>query len=141
MDLIKVHDAVTAQEFIQDKAKELAVQDKRAVVEIAIGKVVRQGDIYIHRVPNDHERGLELKTRQLALGESMGSRHIAEAPAKVCEGTEAPDWARTELLGPCIVSDLPFTISHPEHAHIHLPAGVYQVTHQMDARTKKRVID
>ena len=141
MDLTKVQDAVTAQEFIQDKAKELAIQDKRTVVEMAIGKVVRQGDIYIHCVGGGHKRGQELKTRQLALGESMGSRHIAEAPARVYEGLNAPDWARTELLGPCVVSDLPFTITHPEHAHIALPAGVYQVTHQMDARTRKRGID
>jgi len=141
MKLSQVTNAVEAQEMIQEKAKELAVQDKRTVLKMEVGQVGRQGDIYIHRVPNDHERGLELKTRQLALGESMGSRHIAEAPAKVCEGTEAPGWAQTELLGPCIVAELPFTVSHPEHAHIDLPAGVYQVTHQMDARTRKRVID
>lgn len=141
MELTHVTNAVEAQELIVEKAKELAVQDKRTVLEIAPGKVVRQGDIYIHCVSGSHKRGQELKTRQLALGESMGSRHIAEAPARVYEGLNAPDWARTELLGPCIVADLPFTITHPEHAHIALPAGVYQVTHQMDARTKKRVID
>lgn len=141
MEMIQVKDAAMAQEFIEEKAKALAVQDKRVVVKMDIGKVVRQGDIYLHCVPGGHKHGNELKTRQLAMGESMGSRHIAEAPARVYEGLRAPDWSLTDLLGPCIVSDLPFTISHPEHAHIDLPAGVYQVTHQMDARTKKRVID
>ncbi len=141
MELIEVKDAATAQEFIQEKAKALAIQEKRVIAKIEVGQAVRQGDIYIHRVMIDHRRGNELKTRQLALGESMGSRHIAEAPAKVHEGLRAPDWAETDLLGPCIVAELPFTITHPEHAHICLPAGIYQVTHQMDARTKKRVID
>lgn len=141
MEMIQVKNAVEAQELITEKAKELAVQDKRTILKIELGQVVRQGDIYLHCVSRDHRHGAELKTRQLAIGESMGSRHMAEAPAKMYQGTDAPDWAETELLGPCIVADLSFTVSHPEHAHIDLPAGVYQVTHQMDARTKKRVID
>lgn len=141
MKLSQVTNAVEAQELIQEKAKELAIQDKRTVLKMEVGQIVRQGDIYIHCVSGDHRRGAELKTRQLAMGESMGSRHIAEGAAKTYQGTNAPGWAETDLLGPCIVSELPFTISHPEHAHIDLPAGIYQVTHQMDARTRKRVID
>lgn len=141
MKLSQVTNAVEAQELIQEKAKELAVQDKRTVLKMEVGQVVRQGDIYIHCVSPEHRRGAELKTRQLAMGESMGSRHIAEGAAKTYQGIQAPGWAETDLLGPCIVAELPFTVSHPEHAHIDLPAGVYQVTHQMDARTRKRVID
>jgi len=141
MKLSQVTNALEAQELIEEKAKELAIQDKRTVLKMEEGKVVRQGYIYIHCVSPDHRRGAELKTRQLAMGESMGSRHVAEGAAKTYLGTHAPRWAETDLLGPCIVSELPFTISHPEHAHIDLPAGTYQVTHQMDARTRKRVID
>lgn len=137
-----ITDATQAHEEIERLAKENARQEVREVKVIAIGGVVRQGDIYLHRVADKHPRGKARKSRQLALGNTMGSRHVAAAPAKVFEGTAKPDWceART-FLGPCIVSDKPFTVTHPEHAHVELPAGTYQVTHQMDARTMERVRD
>ena len=72
----------------------------------------------------------------------MNARHIAEAPAECFAGLKAPDYcAAGTFLGPVIVSDKPFTVSHPEHAHMKLGAGCYQVTHQMDARTLDRVKD
>ena len=133
---------VEAHAEIERLAKTNAVQEVRRIESIEIGKVIRQGDIYIHRVDAKHVHGKKLKNRQLALGNTMGSRHIAEAPARVCEGTTLPEWCdRRTFLGPLVESDKRFKITHPEHAHVDLPSGCYQVTHQMDARTMERVQD
>lgn len=127
---------------ITEQATFKAKGDDRRV-NLAVGKHVRQGDIYICRVADTHARGEEQKDRQLAQGESRGSRHIAEAPAKVYAGTTAPANALNSrlFLGPCVVSESPFMISHPEHANVILTAGTYQIVHQMDALTLKRVQD
>jgi len=134
--------AVAAHRESERLAKEKAVAEVRVVESMEIGKVARQGYVYIHCVSPKHPRGEKMKTHQLAIGDSMGSRHVAEAPAEVFEGSEQPAWCRPwTFLGPCIVAADRFTVTHPEHAHVSLPAGTYQVTHQMDARTGARVID
>ena len=45
------------------------------------------------------------------------------------------------LKGPVIESDTHALIEHPEHAHISLPPGVYQVCYQVDVRMMRRVED
>ena len=42
------------------------------------------------------------------------------------------------LLGPVIVADEAFTLTHPEHAHHRLPAGIYQVGYQLDVSEQER---
>lgn len=138
----KIKDASEAHAEIERLAKANARPEVRFIKEIAVGQIVRQGDIYIHRVNEDHASGKEMKSRQLALGNSQGSRHIAESPAKILEGTTLPEWCdRRTFLGPLVKAEKRFTITHPEHAHVSLPKGTYQVTHQMDARTMDRVQD
>lgn len=137
-------DTTKAVEQVEQAAK-LADHEPRVIETMEVGQVARQGDIYLHRVDEGHARG-KLRTgpnaRQLALGSQAGARHVAEPPAVVFEGTALPAWCRERtFLGPCIESPKPFTVSHPEHAHVTLPAGTYQVTHQMDARTLDRVAD
>lgn len=127
---------------ITDNAMTKKVAEERVIAEFPIGKIARQGDIYICRVADDHVHGGPLESRQLAQGTSKGSRHIAEMPATVYEGTTAPPQAiATPFLGPCVQSDVEFRISHPEHSDVIVPAGTYQITHQMDARTLRRVQD
>lgn len=134
--------AVAAHRKIERLAKEKAVAEVRVVESMEIGKVVRQGDVYIHCVSPKHPHGEKTKTHQLAIGDSMGSRHVAEAPAEVFEGTQLPEYCLPwTFMGPCIVAPDRFTVTHPEHAHVSLPAGTYQVTHQMDAKTGARVVD
>jgi len=117
-------------------------QEVRLIRSMSPGQVVRQGDIYIHRVADSHAHGPMAATRQLALGETMGSRHLALAPSKVYVGTKPPEWCQAStFLGPLIVSKDRFVVGHPEHAHISLPGGRYQITHQMNAITMQRVVD
>ena len=116
------------------------VEDVRFIKSIEVGQIIRQGDIYIHAVEETHTKGLSCDN-QLAEGDNKGSRHIAMSPATTYDGIEAPSWCDIEFLGPVVVSPDRFLITHPEHADISLPAGTYQITHQMDARTLKRVKD
>lgn len=133
--------AIEVHEQIEREAKEKAVQEIRDVKSIEVGKVVRQGDIYIHRVAYDHAHGKPSK-RQLAIGETQGSRHIADEPSEVFEGTMLPTWCeRGTFLGPLVKSKKRFKVTHPEHAHVSLPKGTYQITHQMDAASRQRVQD
>lgn len=139
---MQIMDAVKAHAEIARLAKTNAQPEMRRIKKMDIGQVVRQGDIYIHAVSSYHSCGRKLKSRQLAVGQTRGARHVAEPPSTCYAGTTLPDYcdART-FLGPFIKSNKRFSITHPEHAHVSLPAGTYQVTHQMDARTLQRVQD
>ena len=74
----------------------------------------------------------------------MGSRHIANAPATLCEGKTWPaslDAARG-ILGPVVIPGRRrVRVGHPEHAGLDLPRGTYQVIHQTDPRTRAAVQD
>jgi hypothetical protein len=127
---------------IEREATERKVQEVRRVETMKVGAVVRQGDIYVHRVAKGHPRGGKTETRQLARGVTRGSRHMLEAPAKAFEGTTVPSTCRPgTLLGPFVESERRVRITHPEHAWIDLPAGAFQITYQRDARTGAAVQD
>lgn len=133
---------VTATEIEKvEKGAELNVDAVRHIESISVGQFVRQGDIYIHCVDENHAHGPATDNRQLAMGETQGSRHVIEGECAVMEGTTTPDWATRALLGPLVKLFKRGTVTHPEHAHVSLPAGTYQITHQMDARTLERVRD
>lgn len=143
---------MNAETKIEDAVK--AVADCKPDVElrvtrrIEIGTVLHQGDVYLHKVAYNHARGEKLGTRQVAVGTTVGSRHIVEGAVEVFEGKElppgvkAPGWCReSDLLGPVVVATETFTLTHPEHAHHQCPAGTYQVTYQADFSTQGRVQD
>lgn len=123
--------------------------DLRVTRRLEIGSVIHQGDVYLHRVPNEHPRGAELGTRQVAVGTSVGSRHVVQGSRlavfegmKYPSGFSEPAWVRQNaLLGPVVVAEEEFALTHPEHAHHQLPAGVYQVTYQADMVSMRAVAD
>lgn len=114
-----------------------------------IGTAIHQGDVYLHRVADDHPRGEPLGTRQVAVGTTVGSRHIIEgddvevfAGKALPPSVKVPAWTtERDLLGPLVVAKEAFTLTHPEHAHHRLPAGTYAVTYQADYTTRSRVQD
>lgn len=130
----------TIEEVVEQITTAAPNTEVRRIQAIEVGQAVRQGDVYIHRVDSNHARGEVTQNRQLAIGTTQGSRHIAEN-GTVHLGTTAPKWAPQALLGPVVESSERITISHPEHANIDLPAGTYQITHQRDMRTLGRVAD
>ena len=133
---------MTMTEF-KEKAGKVKVDGLRDCRAMQIGQVVRQGDIYIHKVDPTHTHGKETPNHQLAMGITLGSRHIADENFTVYEGTTLPSWvSRGHFLGPCIVTKKDTAlISHPEHANVALGPGAYQICHQMDVRTMQRIRD
>ncbi len=114
-----------------------------------VGKCVHQGDVYLHRVADDHLRGEELGTRQVAVGEGVGSRHVAEGGGvTVYEGEALPEWVTPDAeigpeayLGPVVVAKERWTLTHPAHAHHSVPAGVYAVTYPVNPTERRRDTD
>jgi hypothetical protein len=150
---------------ITEKAK-ASVPTIRRVDELVPGKVERQGDIYpVHlgaftKSPqriSDYQVairdaakpkestlkalpgcvGKKSKTRQLASGETQGSRHVAVGD-EVLVFEPAKD--ASVLIGPTVASPKRFVIEHPEHGHVDLPAGVYQITYQRDWKREQQEI-
>ena len=122
---------------------------KRITRRIEIGHCIHQGDVYCHRVDDNHPKGKRIGDTavQIALGTGNGARHVAEG-AEVYQGVKLPNWVTppmdveaSEITGPVIVASESFLITHPEHAAHQLPAGAYQVTYQYDPRTMRRVAD
>lgn len=109
-------------------------------------KAFRQGDIYIMRVKDNHPVGQEVKRNQIADGVSIGARHILNGEFKVYEGTTAHP-AVGELharagLGYAIDIEPTTVLTHPEHDnYVFKTRGRFQVHHQVDLRTLRRVAD
>lgn len=145
--------AVQVHALIEERARVAVRPEVRDVRDTLLpGKAVRQGDVYLVRVGGPAVEGLhdvmrqEIDSRQLVDGTSAGSRHVVSGAARVYRGplnrTTLPICVReTALLGPVVVARGEFLVTHPEHAHVRCPAGVYQVVHQVDAATRQRVQD
>ena len=124
--------------------------DIRIVRRIEIGHAIHQGDVYLHRVADDFPRGEQIGAGsvQIALGTGNGARHMAEGTVRVFKGVQLPEWVKApmdvqpgEITGPVVVADDTWNLTHPEHPHHCLPAGVYQTTYQYDPQTMRRVQD
>lgn len=149
--MAKQMSAVEVMTEIEKAAETGAVTEVRDGRGMKIGQGGRQGDIYVFRVAADWPRGKRIADRQMAVGNTQGSRHIAAGNVEVYEGKAAPEFIKFQdnngaaldpLLGPCIVvRSGDFAGEHPEHAHFVLDPGTYQVVHQMDARSLQRVQD
>lgn len=137
--------ALEAHNMIQT-ASRTEFQDTRFVEALELGEFARQGDLYIVRIDGfamvDYN---ETENRQLAAGTTQGSRHILTGEANIyhpkVEGKPVPQKIGYRLNGPVFVAENFVTVEHPEHAHISLPAGTYQICHQVDVRTMKKVVD
>lgn len=121
---------------------------ERDASKAAVGQVVHQGDIYLHRVDANHPRGKPIGTRKLAIGQGEGSNHFAEGAVEVFDGTTLPPWVKVpewttaqQLLGPVVVAQAPWRNTHTKHAHNLCAPGVWQVTYQADGLTRRRVAD
>lgn len=94
----------------------------------AIGSHVRQGDIVLTMVGPSTEAGALITERQLAPGNTQGSRHVAEGDVDI--------YARAgdALTGPLLrVGEGKCRITHPEHRHYTLPPNTaWAVTYERD---------
>lgn len=138
---------MTAEEVLSKIEKHPADARLRDV-EIPIGKFTRQGDCYLHRVPDNWPRGKLLGTRKIAVGEGEGSNHLVEGDVEVYEGVKMPEGFKapegaqiSDMIGPVVVAGCETINTHPVHAHNVLRKGTYQVTQQWDMTTMRRVAD
>ena len=150
---------LTAHEALDLIISNVASPDVRDVRDLKIGEVIQQGDVYIHWMPLDWPRGKLLGTRQIAVGNTVGARHVVVGLGfEVYEGVKLPDYvkfvrlparlrepAKKAILGPVVVLTSPLAtgegLPHPEHAHFILPCGVGQVQYQLDGKTMLAVMD
>lgn len=136
--------ALAAVERIQQSARSMP---EVRVVDLKVGEVARQGDIYIERVSDIEGRGKAVKSRQLAPGTTKGSRHIvAESEAvTLWESRPTLNGKAAFQVGAAIESKGDVTVTHPEHAWIKLVSdGIkrcYQVWFQADYARKERALD
>lgn len=122
---------LTAEQVRQqiERAAQQASPRLRKVAVIQPGEAIRQGDIYVVRIAKAPKQvGMLTANRQLAPGQTRGSRHVVEGELKVYEAPERG----SPLEGPVVVATKAFRVTHPEHAHFELPAGTYRVLYQRD---------
>ncbi len=160
----------TALQFHEQLAKAATPKPEiRRHDRMTVGQVGHQGDVYVHRIDTwpcvtkgpGVLAGWDRRVlgRQVALGATVGSRHIADGDgitvywpedrAKALAGCPIKRFAQrmggdriaAQCLGPVIVAEQEWTLTHPEHAHHVFPAGVYLTTYQLDRRTMQVVRD
>lgn len=112
-----------------EQAAERTTPALRTIESMKVSEVVRQGDLYVERIARlPKSRGPKTANRQLAIGETQGSRHVAEGDVTVYATAKDAD----ALTGPVIVARERWTLTHPEHGHFSLPAGKYRTRYQRD---------
>lgn len=138
IDAVFTHSPVTTKRF----------------ASMRIGDRVRQGDVYLIRVPNEHPKGKAWGSRQVAVGNTIGSRHIAVGDVEVFAGNPNaiaklfPGFNSEQLqacCGPVVVAKSTWALEHPEHPHHEMAqdcdVATYQVTYQWDSRAMQAVRD
>jgi len=151
----------TATEFHQTLTQAVAMpsQEVRDHRSMRIGATGHQGDVYIHRISAIPKAWDVLVTehRQVALGSTIGSRHIAEGAKIKVYWPRSIDQAVNECpitgfvqrlgrgagfcLGPVIHAEEGWTLTHPEHAHHEFPSGLFMTTYQLDIVNMRQVQD
>lgn len=121
--------------------------------QFGMAQCIQQGDVYMHRVPDDFTRGKPLKLAkdgsiQVAVGSAIGARHMAEGELEAYEGIKLPPGVKApmnvdarEILGPVLVFRRASRLNHPEHAAYKFPLITVATTYQYDPRTMRRVAD
>ena len=121
----------TLQTFQKIEQAAKANQPKlRLITQMAVGEAIRQGDLYLERIAKLPNNVVATTNRQLATGETQGSRHVATGAVEIYN-LDKKD-AANPLAGPVISAQQTWTLTHPEHGHFTLPAGCYRTVYQRD---------
>ena len=151
----------TATQFHETLAEAVKAssQEVRKHPMMKVGAVGHQGDVYCHRIDSIPKAwNVEVtEHHQVALGATIGSRHVADGLAlkvfwpkssadavKACPVDGLADKLGTGAqfcLGPVVVAEKPWALVHPEHAHHEFPAGTFLISYQLDRATMRQVRD
>lgn len=153
-------ETMTAIQFHKEleEAAKNSPMEVRDVSAMKVGEHSRQGDVYQHRIKEAPAAwDVEVKEHsQVALGQTMGSRHCADGAKIKVLWPKSRDLAVTQCpislfkdnddfkrvaLGPIVVAESEWTLTHPEHAHHKFGPGVYLTTYQVDWNTRREVRD
>lgn len=123
---------------VRDEASS-APNDVRMVRVLNVGEAsVRQGDILIWAIKEVPVGAVRRQSHQLALGDTLGSRHLAPPEAEVYD---LPENMRQVGLNAIFRLRERGTVTHPQHAHISLPSGCYMAGSEIDPKTRRAVQD
>jgi hypothetical protein len=130
--MTKTISPIEAHEKIVAYTKTTNQAVRRCEKPFAVRQWARQGDCYfvaIAAIPNNAKAVAASVEVQLAQGATKGSRHMLQMrPGVTFYRLTNP----TPLDGGYIKATDRCYISHPEHAHLDLPPGIYAVTYQRD---------
>lgn len=133
----------TVSEHIEkiNRAAEAPDTELRQIAAMKIGEYVRQGDVYVERIEalGNGTTTTPAGSRQVAVGTTIGSRHVAEGDA--LDVVRVVGESPSALLGPVVIAHGRWRLTHPEHAHFELPEGRYRVRYQRDVASERAVVD
>lgn len=147
MSKVGLRRELSAAELVENLVNFVSTRQKKEqfCLNMKVGQWFRQGDVYVMKVDDNHPHGEQLMTKQLVTGNTQGSRHIIENDGvMIYSGTTRPSGVdRGNLLGPCFksIDDYDIHLIHPEHDNFTMSRGTYQTFYQMDALTRRRVLD
>lgn len=126
---------------VREYAERIKNDESHVVETCSPGDMWVQGDIGImclDGLPLDAEVDPKPQS-QLAPGTTQGSRHcIVDLSAVTIYRLKSP----SPLDGPIIEAPRGFTVEHPEHGDVTMPAGVYAIVYQRAfAQELRRVQD
>lgn len=129
----KVMTAEKAFAEVRKQAERIKNDEPATVGTVSIGDVVRQGDLYLVAIGDLPAKRTPTGERQLAPGNTQGSRHVLAGECEVFTAEPAAIAALVKksngviipapLLGPVFRTVGEVTVEHPEHGHRALPAG------------------
>jgi hypothetical protein len=129
-------------EEIQSEAQRRAKRETQAYGTLAPGDWHAQGDVMFLKLGSLPPDAEPCKARaQLAPGNTRGSRHII-VPADLAKVAFHKAKDADALTGPILDVKEKVEVTHPDHGHVVLPPGTYQVRYQrLYAPKFKRVTD
>lgn len=135
-----IPNAASAFDAVRIAAESIRSAAPATIPAMEPGDVFRQGDIYLIAMDGPLS-GKPIDNRQLAPGNTQGSRHVVEGGCEIIE----PDGSTAlfalhrlipatrdheQFIGPAIHATGPITITHPEHGDRTLAPGDYLITYQ-----------
>lgn len=140
-------------EELQASLETMDAGKEEIIGSLSVGDVVRQGDLYLVNIGDTPTKGEVSNDRQLAVGNTIGARHIAEGSCIVRRGPETVEALHglggahaavpVELVGGSLEIRGKTTITHPDHGHktFNEPTNVVWYHQRMFAKEVRRVAD